>query len=165
MITLRNVEEKDAQLIYTWKCDPVIKQYAMDHDYSTTLEDQLHDIQCSLHDSEQDYKIIVLNNEFSIGYIRINWMDNNKKKAWLRFGLGLHRGHGYSRIALDLYIKYLINIGCLRIEAEVYSNNSASQKILESLDFLREGIKRKAHFNGTEYIDIYVYGLLVDEKR
>jgi hypothetical protein len=39
MITLRDIEEKDAQLIYTWKCDPLIKKLALDADYSTTLEE------------------------------------------------------------------------------------------------------------------------------
>jgi RimJ/RimL family protein N-acetyltransferase len=164
MITLRDIEVKDAQLIYTWKCDPLIKKLALDYDYSTTLEEQLQDIQFSLHDPDQEYKIIILDNSLSIGYIRINWMDSHKKKAWLRFGLGAERGHGYSRIALNMYIKCLKEFGCLRIEAEVYRNNSASQKILESLGFLKEGIKRKAHFDGTQYIDIYAYGLLIDEK-
>ncbi len=165
MVTLRDIEEKDAQLIYTWKCDPLIKKLALDYDYSTTLEEQLHDIQSSLQDPDQDYKIILLDNSLSIGYIRINWMDSNKKKAWLRFGLGEKRGHGYSRIALNMYINRLKELGCFRIEAEVYSNNSPSQRILESLGFIKEGIKRKAHFDGTQYIDVYAYGLLIDEKN
>jgi RimJ/RimL family protein N-acetyltransferase len=64
-----------------------------------------------------------------------------------------------------LYINGLKELGCLRLEAEVYSNNGASQRMLESLGFLKEGIKRKAHFDGTQYIDVYDYGLLIDEKN
>ncbi len=45
----------------------------------------------------------------------------------------------------------------------MYEINVPSHKIMQKIGFINEGIKRKAHFIGSEYIDIYVYGLLEED--
>jgi RimJ/RimL family protein N-acetyltransferase len=132
---------------------------ALDYDYKTTVSEQLADIERTIN-SSNEYKIIMLNNEFPIGYIRIDWMDDHKDYAWLRFALGFERGNGFAFIALKQYIENLFKQGCHRIEGEVYDKNIASQKTLEKLGFIKEGIKRKAHYTGDIYIDVFVYGLI-----
>lgn len=164
MISIRYVQESDASFIKKWKTDLFVKEMALDLNYNTTLEEQIMDIRNSINDDEQEYKII-LNNGNPIGYIRINWMDDKKEKAWLRFALGEERGNGYAFIALKQYCMELKIKGCLRVEAEVYKTNIASKKVLEKIGFEMEGIKRKAHYTGNEYIDVYVYGLLMNEAK
>lgn len=165
MISLQEVQRDDAPLIMKWKEDDFVKRMALDHDYSTSIDEQSNDIQNALSDPDQDYKLIVLDDTRKIGYIRINWMDTARTKAWLRFALGEERGKGYSVPALKKYIALLKAGGCFRIEAEVYSGNVISQKILEKIGFLKEGVKRKAHFTGSDHTDVLVYGLLVDEFK
>jgi len=165
MIHLRDIQEKDAALICHWKNDDVLKLMALEYDYTTSCAEQLRDIKNALDDPDQEYKIIVLHRRSDIGYIRINWMDVAKRIAWLRFALGEERGHGYSEMALRKYLTGLKENGCLRIEAEVYSNNRASQRVLEKLGFLKEGIKREAHRTAGGYIDVIVYGLLMKEMK
>ena len=164
-ISLRSVRLTDSEIIYKWKNDLFIKEMALDYDYKTTLLEQETDISNSISNKHSDYQIIVLNNVLPIGYIRIDWMDNLHKIAWLRFALGTERGKGYSIIALRSFLANLIENGCLRIEGEVYDFNVASKNVLEKLGFVKEGNKRKAHFNGDKFSDIHVYGLLAHELK
>ena len=161
-ISLRNISIKDATTIYDWKNDKLLREMALDFAYTTSVEEQINDIKQSIASDNSDYRII-LSNKKPIGYIRIDWMDRFKKNAWLRFALGEMRGKGLSKVAVKLYIDELFNNGCIRIEGEVYECNIASQKVLESVGSKKEGVKRKAHYNGIEQIDVFVYGLLKED--
>ncbi len=158
-IKLRDITVHDAQFVYNWKQDPYLKVMALNYDFSTTLEEQEKDIKQALDSDYSEYKIIE-HDEKPIGYIRIDFIDHSKHFAWLRFALGEERGYGYSKEALQLYIEDLFSRSCMRIEGEVYEHNIPSQKILESSGFIREGIKRNAHYDGEKFINVFVYGLV-----
>lgn len=164
-ITLRPVKLEDAYKVFKWKNDPLIRQMALDFNARTSVKDQQDDIEKAISSEHEDYRIIVRDNTIPIGYIRINWMNDQKTVAWLRFALGMDRGKGFAKPALKLFIDELFSKGCLRIEGEVYEVNQISQKVLEDIGFKKEGIKRKAHYTGEEYIDIYAYGLLKDDVK
>ena len=162
MITLRDVVPDDAIIIYQWKNDSYLQQMALGPDYETTISAQQDDIEKTIDTEFSEYKMILLDDQ-PIGYIRIDYMDETKEMVWLRFALGEERGHGYTEQALRIYLEGLFRSGIKRIEAEVYEINVPSHKIMQKLGFQNEGIKRKAHFIGSEYIDIYVYGLLEED--
>ena len=164
MITLRDIKKEDAYYIFNWKQDPYLQEMAIEPNYKTTLEEQEEDIVNTIKSDYNEYKLILLNEE-PIGYIRIDYMNYVKTIAWLRFALGAHRKFGYSEQGLRIYINDLFSRGIKRIEGEVYENNFPSHKILLNLGFEKEGIKKKAHFNGTEYIDVVVYGLVKDNIK
>lgn len=164
MISLREIKLSDAKLIYEWKNDDYLQQMALGPDYMTTIEAQADDIAKTLESEFSEYRLILLDSQ-PIGYIRIDFMDETKKMVWLRFALGEERGHGYSEVALRIYIEELFRKDIQRIEAEVYEINVPSIKIMEKLGFIHEGTKRKAHFIGSEYIDINVYGLLEQDYQ
>ena len=161
-LKLRKVVKEDALLIYNWKMDSLVKEMALDFDYKTSVEAQLEDITNTLANEFADYNIITINRK-PIGYIRIDWMDHHKHTAWLRFALGEQRGLGYGKQALSLYVQQLFSKGCKRVEGEIYAINIVSQKVLEKVGFKQEGIKRKAHFTGLEFIDVLVYGLIEED--
>ncbi|AIO19456.1 Acetyltransferase (GNAT) family protein [Candidatus Izimaplasma bacterium HR1] len=162
MITLRDVTTEDSIIIYQWKNDSYLQQMALGPDYETTISAQQDDIEKTLETEFSEYKMILLDDQ-PIGYIRIDYMDETKEMVWLRFALGEERGHGYAEEALRIYLEGLFRRGIKRIEGEVYEINVPSHKIMTKLGFINEGIKRKAHFIGSEYIDIYVYGLLEED--
>lgn len=158
-ISLRNILREDASIIYQWKQDSIVKKMALDETYKTTLEEQIEDIERVLNSEKSDYKIILKDNQ-PIGYVRIDFMDSLYEMAWLRFALGSDRGKGFAKQALQIYFKTLFKKGVKRLEGEVYAYNIPSQKLLESIGFIREGVKREAHLYQNRYYDIYVYGLL-----
>ncbi|QMS85475.1 GNAT family N-acetyltransferase [Candidatus Xianfuyuplasma coldseepsis] len=162
MISLRDATVKDASTIYQWKTDPFLRKMALDESYQTTEEEQEEDIDRAVGSEDAEYKIILLKQQ-PIGYIRIDYMDEHNEMAWLRFALGKERGKGYGKIALQMYIDDLFSRGVKRIEGEVYEYNERSQKLLESVGFVKEGQKRQAHLYHKQYCDILVYGLLHED--
>lgn len=70
-----------------------------------------------------------------------------------------YQGQGIGRALmtalLDLADNYL---GLLRVELEVWEDNTPAIRLYESLGFEVEGRKRKARFRAGEYLDILVMG-------
>ncbi|MBE6061442.1 MULTISPECIES: GNAT family N-acetyltransferase [unclassified Clostridium] len=160
-IYLRNIELNDAKLVAKWKDEIVMRKMSVGLNTNISYENQFQDIKLSIEEGEELYLIIALkdNNE-PIGYIRINWLDENKEMAWLRFGLGSHRQEGYAKEGLKLIIDYLFSIGTHRIDAEVLMFNYPSQGTLRSVGFLHEGTRRQAYYDGEEYVDVFVFGIV-----
>ena len=163
-ITLRDVKTTDAEVVTKWKTDPYITKMKLEHAHQTNVEEQRHDIQMSIRSIFKEYKII-LHDDHPIGYIRVDWMDTQRSMAWIRFALGEERGRGYSREALELYVKELFANGCRRIEGEVYEQNIPAQKVIQQIGFVLEGVKRRAHYDGDTYTDIYCYGMLPEDLK
>ncbi len=53
----------------------------------------------------------------------------------------------------------------VRIYAEVFSPNTASQRVLEKCGFGKEGVKRRSVFKNGEFFDSVVYALLKPEDQ
>lgn len=155
-LTLKNVEVSDASLIATWKNDSHTQKISTGTKLYT-IESELEDIN---NNEDPYYLMIITDSNTPIGYIRITWMDPLKSCAWLRFGLGSHRGEGYTKEALETLIPKLFEQGVHRIEAEVYDYNTSSYKLLKALNFEVEGIRRQAHYYNGAYHDVYVFGLI-----
>ncbi|MBD3285728.1 GNAT family N-acetyltransferase [candidate division WOR-3 bacterium] len=165
---LREVELGDVDDVVRWKKDKLVGRMALDPDTEVTLEGQKQDISKAVESDSQLYLIIqVKENGQPVGYVRINWMDVSRRFAWLRFALGEEsaRRKGYAKDALMALLSHLFSKGMHRIEAEVFEYNTASLKLLSSLGFRREGLKRKAHYDGDDYFNIVVFGLLSGELR
>ena len=160
---LREIKISDAKLIATWKDESLARKMSIGFETEITTENQEADIKRSI-DNEQLYCMIVLKtDDKAIGYVRINWMDDENKFAWLRFGLGCERGNGYSKDALKLFIRKLFDDGVHRIDAEVFEFNTVSFHLLKSLGFKHEGTKRDGLISEGEYFDMNVLGLLEDD--
>ncbi len=163
-VYLRVVERSDAPLIAKWKRDPVIQRMALDPGVDVSFKKESKDIKRALKSKDQLYLVVVKRDtEQPIGYVRINWIDSSHRLAWLRFALGEHRGKGYAKDALQYFLAQLFADGAHRVEAEVYEFNEVSLGLLKGLGFKREGVKRRAHFDGDRHRDIMVLGLLATE--
>lgn len=75
-------------------------------------------------------------------------------------------GNGYMREVLDCIISYgFKQFNLKRIEAEVMQGNIGSEKLLEKLNFQKEGILRQwMYWNDTLY-DISMYSLLESDYK
>jgi RimJ/RimL family protein N-acetyltransferase len=163
-ILLRPICSKDVSLIVQWKSDPLVRAMALNHSSQIDFQEQRNDIEQAITAEDQFYYIICLKKDMGpIGYIRVNLTDDEGKIAWLRFALGTCREQGYMKESLIAFLTNLFNRGIVRIDAEVYQSNTRSQRLVESVGFCVEGQKREAHFNGQNYEDIIVYGLLKKE--
>ena len=74
------------------------------------------------------------------------------------------RGAGYASMAMRLAARAsLVDHGLHRIEAQVYGDNLAGQRLFERSGFTREGVRRRAYWRRGQWIDGVMYGLLADE--
>ena len=129
-------------------------------------EEEKKEIDKAIKSNRELYLIIIKKkNSSPIGYIRINWLDNSYRFGWLRFALGEKRGKGYSKDALQCLLTYLFKKGTHRMDAEIYEFNKISLSLLTNLGFKKEGIRRKAHFDGKNYHDIVILGLLKEDFK
>lgn len=165
-VYLRPANGSDAELVTEWKNDPYIRQMALDPGTATDRRGQEADIVRSEGDEGQLYLMVVLREtDEAVGYVRVNWMDDERRTGWLRFAMGRGRGKGYAKDALASLLTHLAAKGLHRVDAEVYEFNRPSRSLLEGLGFRAEGVKREAHFDGADYCDVIAYGLLARELR
>jgi RimJ/RimL family protein N-acetyltransferase len=76
------------------------------------------------------------------------------------------RGKGYCTEAAQLAVDYLfMSKDIARIQAGTFTDNVASQKVLEKAGFQREGRIRKGMCAWGNWVDLYLYGILREEWK
>ncbi len=159
-LLIRSVTLSDCEVLVSWKNQELFRRMSIGIDAVITEENQKSDIQNSI-DNNQPYYIVELKEIHKpVGYIRINWMDSDKKIAWLRFGMGEERRKGYCKEALLAVIAKYFQENVHRFDAEVYDYNEASLTLLKSIGFKNEGVRREAHISPGGYFVVRIMGLL-----
>lgn len=159
-LSIRTVQMTDVHDIITWKNDDYLRLMSIGEHTLITLENQQQDIEHCLNENIPYYIIVLKETGLAIGYMRLNYLDSNEQVAWLRFGLGTNRGHGYAFEALNGLIHNLFQHNVHRIEAEVYDFNKPSSNVLTKLGFTHEGTRRQAHLSQDKWCDVQAFGLL-----
>lgn len=74
------------------------------------------------------------------------------------------RGAGYASAAVRLAARTaLVDHGLHRIEAQVYGDNLAGQRVFDRSGFTREGIRRRAYWRRGQWLDGVRFGMLAEE--
>uniref|UniRef100_A0A2C9UDH8 N-acetyltransferase domain-containing protein n=1 Tax=Manihot esculenta TaxID=3983 RepID=A0A2C9UDH8_MANES len=101
----------------------------------------------------------------SIGYV--SFSGDDRCRVNIKYTLAIeYWGHGIATIAVKMTVSsvfqdlpYLI-----RLEALVDVKNKGSQRVVEKVGFIKEGVLRKyAYFKG-EFRDLVVYSFLLSDK-
>ncbi|PON80034.1 FkbH domain containing protein [Parasponia andersonii] len=104
----------------------------------------------------------------AIGYTSVKLESGEDKcRAKVSFAVGAdYWGQGIVtrtlKVAISLVFKEFPDL--IRLEALVEFENSASQRVLEKVGFLKEGLLRKYGFNKGEIKDVYIYTFLSADK-
>jgi len=73
-------------------------------------------------------------------------------------------GRGIASKALALLVThYFEHTSFVRLQAHVFSNNPASEKVLIKNGFIKEGVCRKYVYKNGEFLDAPLYALLKEE--
>jgi RimJ/RimL family protein N-acetyltransferase len=76
------------------------------------------------------------------------------------------RGAGIGSQVVRLACQLALGQGGMhRVQAEVYGDNSISQRLFERVGFTREGVRRRAYWRRDRWLDGVMYGLLEEELR
>ena len=75
-----------------------------------------------------------------------------------------HQRKGYCTEAIHILLDYLfLNWGLHRIQCLTHPKNIPTQKMLEKIGFMKEGVLRKYFFMNGEWVDLAMYSILREE--
>jgi RimJ/RimL family protein N-acetyltransferase len=104
----------------------------------------------------------------SIGYISIRpESGDNRCRAHIGYALATdYWGQGIVTTALKMTVSGVFKEfpDLVRVEALVEVENKGSQRVLEKVGFLREGLLRKYGFCKGEIRDMFMYSFLVSDN-
>lgn len=100
-----------------------------------------------------------------VGHIGIWRIDHINASAWIGAWIDPdHHGEGYAPRGTALAIDWAFDeLDLHRLNTGVYEPNRPSQRVMEKLGFVREGVERKAIYIEGAWYDTYRYGLLREE--
>ena len=100
----------------------------------------------------------------SIGYISVKPESGDDRcRAHTGYALGWeYWGQGIVTVALKMALSIVFKEfpDLVRVQALVEVENKGSQRVLEKVGFLKEGLLRKYGFNKGEVRDMFIYGFL-----
>jgi RimJ/RimL family protein N-acetyltransferase len=168
-VTLRPPEREDLDAIRQWMNDPRVWRPALDAKPMTAdLAEEFFERALT---TEDDVKLVVCADDEPIGIVSLTGTKygptatDRARRMELAYYLDpdVH-GRGYGSEATSLLVQYgFEDLNLKRIEADVGAFNDASQELLESLGFEREGARRNAAYYRGDYYDMLTYGLLREE--
>ena len=85
-------------------------------------------------------------------------VHSGKQRHVAHIGIYIHDAYqkqGIGRALLEALLNIADNfLGLIRVELEVYADNTGAISLYESLGFVAEGRKKKARFRNGQYVDI-----------
>ncbi|MFC4356374.1 GNAT family N-acetyltransferase [Halobium salinum] len=169
-LSLRTAEKEDARFLQRGSTDPDIR-YLL----GTVSPNTEHETEEHITDGDDDnvqFLVCLEDDDAPVGHPdedddvepigavmarHIRW-DRASLAWWL---VPEHHGQGYGKEAATLFLDHLFRTYDLHsLGADAYDFNEASQGLIETLGFEREGRGREVRFVDGEYRDAVKYGLL-----
>ncbi|GGA85422.1 GNAT family N-acetyltransferase [Ornithinibacillus halotolerans] len=169
-LILRQITEKDAEDILKYLSDEEVMQY-----YGLEPFESIHDAleEISWYQSLQNNKtgtrwgITLKESDVVIGSCGFHNTNSEHYRTEIGFELSKeYWGKGIAREAVEAILTYGFNeLNLNRIEALIEPPNQSSQKLVERLGFIREGLLRDYEFTSGKFDDLYMYSLLKKDNR
>ncbi|MXV60931.1 GNAT family N-acetyltransferase [Natronorubrum sp. JWXQ-INN-674] len=117
--------------------------------------------------NDDTVQLLIVADSEPVGTIGLNSIQWESRRAELGYWIAAdHHQQGYGSDAAERLVAYGFDqLGLHKLSARVFEFNEASQGLLESVGFTREGVHRDGEFIDGEFQDVYWYGLLEDEWR
>ena len=167
-VYLRPLEKEDIDMgYYHWINDPDICKFNTHHRFPVTKENLVEFIE-SLNNT-QDKMVFAVTSNKTQQYVgnasiqNINYINRCAEIASI-IGIKGHDGLAYTLESYELLIDHAFNnLNLNRIYGGTISPHIVGQKIMELLNFQKEGVRRQAMYKHNQYYDLIEYGLLKEE--
>lgn len=160
-IELKPLNEIDPFQLAYYANHPLINRYLRNSfPYPYTIEHAMNFINYSIQNHQLDFGIVV--DEECIGCIGVSFFkDIYIKNCEIGYWISpLFWGKGIMNHVIDMICPYLFeNFSITKIHAEVFAENIASIKVLESHHFIREGYFVNHVYKDGKYHDTIFYAL------
>lgn len=163
-VILEPLEQKHLTLEYiSWLNDKDITKYNSHGIFPNTLQKTQDYINSSQNSSQITFAIIDKETLIHIGNASIYKIDFINSNADISIIIGNKKfwGKGYGKEAFSILIQHCFNkLNLHKVTAGTTSDNIGMQKILEKLNFNKEGIIVESIKRDLQFFDIYLYGLI-----
>lgn len=169
-LSLRAMRPGDAQAIFEMFSHPEVMRYWSSPPMQALVEAQDYITRMNAYIAERDslnWAIARQSDDILIGMASLFNVSHQNYRAEIGYALGRPAwGQGYMHEALTSIVSYAFaQLNLIRLEADIDPRNSASQRTLERLGFVREGLLRDRWIVNGEVSDTGFYGLLKREWR
>lgn len=170
-IRLRRLQDGDADDIHENVKDASVVRWTLRIPHPYPPGDALRFIRTSRYRWRQGsgytFAILLEGTGRAIGIISLMDVDPEHLTAELGYWLGeRYWGQGIATEAVSLVLRFAFDmLGLHRVEANAFTENCASCRVLEKNGFQREGIRRKARYRFGTWHDEVLYGLLGEEAE
>jgi len=167
VVSIRPAYPRDAALLYHWRSEPSVRQHQpLSHVSLAQLRSELanQDIDNLFQDRGDKFQWIIEAPE-PVGWITLvvaNWEHGLAEMGYALTTQAQRRGI-MSRALESLLTELFARTGVRRLEARCAVQNLASQAVLESLGFRREGTLRRFFVLRGTPVDNHLYALLREE--
>ena len=168
LVCLRPLEDSDVNEDYIgWLNDPEVTRY-MEAGRSISTAESIRNYLERFQNSSTDliFAVIDRQTKIHIGNVtlnHINWVHRTVDTA-IMIGRKEFWNKGYASVAWSLVIEHAFKHLALRkVTARVISENIGSNKALQRLGFVREGLRRKEVLVEGQFLDVVEYGLFPEE--
>lgn len=164
-VCLREVEEKDLELLVQWRNDPENNKWFFNA-RPLTLDGQQKWLESVRNDPWREFFIITSmpENLKPVGTIGLCHIDHEHRCAEfgnLLIGEETDRGKGYTKEAVRLVLDHaFFDLGLNRLYLEVFSHNHVAISFYKRRGFVIEGVLRNARFKNGRYLNVIIMGLL-----
>ncbi|KAK9671263.1 hypothetical protein RND81_12G017900 [Saponaria officinalis] len=166
-LSLRKIDlATDVDDFMLWASDDLVSRYVSW--YPCKTKEQTIELINNKILNNSYFKLICLNNK-AIGYVIVTYNTGNETCCRAEIGYVLAReywGKGIARWAVDTLVSIIFEerseVG--RVEAYVVADNVRSQKFLEKVGFVKEGVLRKFYILKGKAQDMAVFSLLRVDK-
>ncbi|MTH53935.1 GNAT family N-acetyltransferase [Bacillus mangrovi] len=168
-IFIRDLEERDAEMLYPIWSDRDVVRY-LNMEAAATIEEVRSMIYMlrTLSGKKKAFRYAIADRKTGciIGTCGFNEWDNENKRGEIGYELGQgYWGKGYMQEALYMMLSHAFQeMKANRIEAKVLPENSSSIRLLEKLQFQKEGLLRKYEKINKNYCDVLMYSLLKEDQ-
>lgn len=162
-ISLKNIEEKDLELILQWRNQDHIRK-VMFNSNIITMEQHINWYK-NLKQKENSLSKIFYFDDIPYGVLNITNINKLNNTCEWGFYIGDSKTpHGMGTVLGYASLNYLFDVLNLRkVCGEVIENNKKSRNFHEKLGFKNDGILRKHIFKENDYADIYIYSIFDKE--
>lgn len=165
-ITLRPLEEKDAEALHRFRNDPYIVSVlgGFSTGYSTRDISQWLEYHRTCSD-EVMWCIASNDSDECLGHAGLYQIDHRVRKAELALMIGesQRRGKGIGRSVCAAMIDYArAQLNLRRIELSLLGSNAPAEKLYTKLGFVREGVLKDAQYRDGQYQDVVLMALMLE---
>ena len=165
-IYLRPLERADAPVFQPWFNDPEItEQLALRRPVNLDFEEEF--VTRAANDPNRvTLGIALIESDALIGNTGLENIDfiNRQAEYGICIGVRSEWNKGYGTEVSRIFVNYAFErLNLNRVYLHVYETNTRGIRAYERAGFVREGVLRQAHWQGTRFVDTFVMGVLRDQ--